>query len=749
VTVAVFPDNPCRLRRNKSRSVAHRDWLSSLLLVLVLSGPSGLLAQQIQQHFEVRRYIVKGEPLLSTNAVDLSAYTGTNIATSDIVKAASALQVGYRDRGYTNVSVSAAPERGPNGVVNMYVFRTPLPQILVSGTRYTNSLDEATATRTMPVRGTTSTNVPAGNRTNAVPHFPVLHYQIIGDTLLETSTLMSLLVKYTGTNMTIADILKAASDLQLEYRNRGFPTVKVTLPQQHITNGIVKIQVIEGRLEEVIVTGNRYFSSNNVMRSLPSLHTNTILRGPVFQAELDRANANQDRQIYAELEPGTEAGKSDLVLRVKDRLPLHGKMELNNQSSPGTPELRLNSSLVYDNLWQHEHSLGVQYSFSPEAYKSGDQWAFYDLPLVANYSAFYRLPLGNPESVSEMIATRPGSFGFNEGTRQFQLPAPSGRSELNLYASRSTIDTGLETLQNQLIYNVPGVRQVSRQDVQQDITINEDVGFRLTEPLGATANWRSTLSGGLDFKTYSLESAKTNTFSFTEITVNADGSVNPPIVSTVASPVPTTHLPLDYLPIALRYDASLRDPWGTTFFGFGFTINSWFNGSRENLERITGSTESSGNWVTLTPSVSRDFNIHKNWVLTLRADGQWSSEPLISTERYGLGGVNNIKGYREGEIFGDSGWHVGFEQKTTTHVIGIGYGKAPMTIRGAVYMDYGEAYLVDAAPARTPLWGTGFGTVVSVGPHWETRFWFSWPLLSAGTTEAYHPRFNFSLSGQF
>src|SRR5262249_46068871 len=132
----------------------------------------------------------------------------------------------------------------------------------------------------------------------------------------------------------------------------------------------------------------------------------------------------------------------------------------------------------YDNLWQHEHSLGVQYSFSPQEYKPGNQWAFYDLPLVANYSAFYRLPLGNPERVSDVVATRPGSFGFNEGTRQFQLPAPSGRSELNLYASRSTIDTGLENSPLEQIYNVPGVRQVFRQDVQEDITINEDVGFR-------------------------------------------------------------------------------------------------------------------------------------------------------------------------------------------------------------------------------------------------------------------------------
>jgi len=277
------------------------------------------------------------------------------------------------------------------------------------------------------------------------------------------------------------------------------------------------------------------------------------------------------------------------------------------------------------------------------------------------------------------------------------------------------------------------------------------VGVRLSEPFRGTSKWHSTLSGGLDYKTYSLESAKTNNFSFTEITVNADGSVNPPIVSTVSSPVPTTHLALDYIPLSLRYDANYRDDWGMTFFGLGLTVNGWYNSSKQDLQKVTGSTESSGHWVTLTPSLTRDFNLYKNWLLTLRADGQWSSEPLISNEQYGIGGVNNVRGYREGEIFGDTGWHIGFEQKTPTHVIGIVYGKVPMTIRGAVFMDYGEAYLLDpnGRKPRLPLWGTGFGTVVAVGPHWETRFWFSWPLLTAGTTEAYQPRFNFALSGQF
>jgi hemolysin activation/secretion protein len=143
-----------------------------------------------------------------------------------------------------------------------------------------------------------------------------------------------------------------------------------------------------------------------------------ILNSLTFQAQLNQANANQDRQIYPVIEPGPDPGTSDLTLEVKDRLPLHAKMELNNESSPGTPDLRVNSSAVYNNLWQQDQSMGVQYSFSPEQLKVGHEWNFYDLPSVANYSTFYRIPLGDPDAIDDVIAANPGSFGYSEATRK-------------------------------------------------------------------------------------------------------------------------------------------------------------------------------------------------------------------------------------------------------------------------------------------------------------------------------------------
>jgi len=143
--------------------------------------------------------------------------------------------------------------------------------------------------------------------------------------------------------------------------------------------------------------------------------------------------------------------------------------------------------------------------------------------------------------------------------------------------------------------------------------------------------------------------------------------------------------------------------------------------------------------------------VRTNWVLSVRADGRWASEPLISNEQYGAGGVNSVRGYHEGEVFGDCGWRVTLEQRTPGHLIGMVGGKSPLTVRGAIFTDYARTYLLDplGRPESTALWGCGLGAVASVSSHWEARLLFAIPLLDAGTVSAYQPRFNFSLTAQF
>jgi hemolysin activation/secretion protein len=756
-TKAIVGGRLCSCPGISQRPFAHR------LLMIILCSISGMAlnasaagelagtnaVESAGPGFNVQTYKVEGKMLPSpeAGAALFSKHTGTNVSLQEIIATASELQAEYSRQGCPNMTISVAPDRIRDSVVIMQVFQGSMPQILVSGKRYTISGNEMTATNASDVA---ITNAPTAT-TNATPHIAIEAYEVTGNDLLPDDVLQAVLSKYIGTNVSFDDIGSMIKELTLEYRDRGYDTVSVTTPVQRITNGIIKIQVFEGTLASITISGNRYFSSNNIMRALPGLKTNMILNSKLFQPELDRANANQDRQIYPQIGEGADPDTSTLTLVVKDRLPLHAKVEFNNQNSPDTPELRVNTSAVYNNLWQLEHSFGVQYSFSPQEFKQGDQWPFYDLPLVANYSAFYRLPLGTPGSVADEVAANPGSFGYSEATRKFNLPPPSGAMELNLYASRSTIDTGTESSPQTTILDIPGVEQITQENDQESLTVDETVGFRLSGPIPETGPVQSTWSSGLDFKTYDLTTFKTNNFLFYQITVNSLGNPNPPTISTVSSPVPVTTSQLQYLPFALRYDGGQHDGLGTTSFGLGLSVNTWFSGTVANLDNITGSTESHGHWVILTPSLSRDFNLYRNWVFSLRADGQWTSEPLISNEQFGIGGVASVRGYHEGEVFGDTGYHISAEQKTPPHLIGYVDGDSPFTLRGSIYMDYGEVFLLDpqTLPSHTQLWSAGFSLAGAVGTHWEAKLLFSWPFLSTADISAYQPQFGFALDAQF
>ena len=580
--------------------------------------------------------------------------------------------------------------------------------------------------------------------TNAAQHFKVEKYNVAGNTVLPPEKIAGALTNTPaafGTNVTFADIRAALGDLQMAYRERGFVTVSVGLPPQKLTNATVKIKVTEGRLAAINVKGNEYYSTENVLRALPSLHTNLLLNSHVFQRELDTANANRNRQIYPVISPGLEPGTSDLTLKVKDRLPLHGRVEINNQATPGTPDSRVNFNAQYDNLWQLEHQVGVQYSFTPVDFGGGRNYYFtpLDLPLVASYSAYYRLPLGRVQSVQRQIDDSGGRFGYNEITHQFQMPPPSGRPELTAYASRSVSDTGIQlgTLKN--VVSTP-LLTIDSQDAGQNVTLNEGAGLKLSLPLPALGRLASTFSAGLDFKRYQQVSYNTNVFYATTIITNSSGAQT--ISQTVASPQPTRYSEVEYFPLNFGISGSRPDKWGLTTFNAQANFNlatighmgSTTIGSGTNAVVVPGvayAPDARDHFVTVQMGMSREQRLYKDWTVLLRADGQWADGPLFSNERFAMGGAAGVRGFADGAAYGDTGWRVMIEPRTPMVNIGMVDGDLPFWVRGSVFLDYGQLSALSplpGVPGTIEFMGAGCGLTANIGSHLDARLAVAWPI---------------------
>jgi len=604
------------------------------------------------------------------------------------------------------------------------------------------------------------TNPPATTATTNAT-FAVTSYEVAGNTRLPVDLVEAVLAPYTGPAVSFETIRQALRELQVAYRERGYVTVSVSLPPQKLTNSVVKVQVIEGRLAEINVVNNRYFSSNNIMRALPSLRTNWILNSLVLQRELDAANANRDRQIFPKIGPGPEPGTSTLDLKVKDRLPLHTRVELNNQSTPGTPDLRGNLSAQYNNLWDRDHQLGVQYAFTPETYKGQTRNAATSLddPLVANYSGYYRFPLGGPVATTDAPDGRPAQFGYNEATHSFQLPPASGRPELTFFGSRSTVDTGikLSPAQQSVTGSATNTTSILKQDSSQDLTLNENLGFRLAVPLPEENGVRGAFSCGLDFKRYRKASFSTNNFAINYTVIDPKtGVIIAQISTNYALPSPASYNAVDYLPLNLGLDCSIPDRLGVSFYNVALNFNFLpvFLGDKAFSQAAT-SPQAGAKYAALTAGYSRDQKIFKDWDVLLRANGQLSNQPLISNEQFALGGLASVRGYREGEVYGDSGWRVSVEPRTPFLSLGTienNHHSTPLWVRASTFLDYGEAYTKNApAGVRSlvRLCGAGIGATASLGDFLDARLMVAWPILNSPITKAGAPGVFFGIGAQF
>jgi hemolysin activation/secretion protein len=648
-------------------------------------------------------------------------------------QALAQLQATYRQRGFSQATVT-------------------LPQQVLTDGSIVVRIDEG------PQAHVDATPQPAP-QSPVARTFEVRRYEVSGNTLLRQEIIDQILGVATGTNVTIQQIQKAVGELQLAYRERGFATVGVGLPQQQLTNATVRVQVTEGRLVDVRVTGNRYFSSNNVMRALPSVAkalaaTNTVVNSRVFQRELDIANQNRDRQIYPTLSPGLEPETSALTLRVKDRLPLHGRVEVNNHSTPGTPDWRINASAQYNNLWQREHQFGLSYGFTPEEMKSEGlvNDYFFNRPLISYGGAYYRMPFGSAESVQERIQASP-QFGYNEATHEFRLPPAGARPDLTIYASGSSSDTGVKSgpLRPIGTNNTPEFSLFS-QDSGQNLSINNNLGTRFNWPAFVQEGSRWNFSAGLDFKTYKLTSYNTNNFYTYEVTeddVTGEIIVDKTVIS---SPQPVRRSEVRYLPLSIGADWSESDARGSTLISLSGSYN--FVGDSSEFAKLAYSSDAKASFGKVALSVNRDQKLFGNWSLLLRGRGQAASGPLISNEQFALGGLNSVRGYFEGDEYGDAGWFASAELRTPflTARLPAWSESVPAWFRGSVFVDSGQRFLLEDVPGLDPsqfLWGAGFGLSANINNHVDTRIVVGWPLADSANTRAGDPRVYFSLGGQF
>ena len=198
------------------------------------------------------------------------------------------------------------------------------------------------------------------------PVFNVFEIKVNGNTVLPIGKIEEAVYPFLGETKSITDVEKARAALEKTYQDAGYLTVSVSIPQQEVDAGIVNLQVTEGSIEKLRIKDAQYSSLAEIKSRVGEFGEGKVPHFPTAQAQLGTVNRGQNRQVTPVLRAGKSPGKVEVDLKVQDKLPLHGSLELNDRYSQNTTETRLNGSLRYENLWQKDHSIGISFQVSPE-----------------------------------------------------------------------------------------------------------------------------------------------------------------------------------------------------------------------------------------------------------------------------------------------------------------------------------------------------------------------------------------------
>lgn len=215
----------------------------------------------------------------------------------------------------------------------------------------------------------------------------ISEYVVRGNTVLQADEIEKAVYDFLGPQRTMKDIEGARDALQTIYRDKGYQSVYVDLPQQQVTGGVVYLQVTETTVGRVRVVGAKHYSPLAIRDEVPALQEGKVPDFTAAQAQLAEVNKSPDRQVMPVVREGAMPGTMDVDLKVEDKNPWTASVSLNNDRSPDTSELRASTTIGYNNLWQLGHAFSITFFTAPQHPSDAKVWsASYTLPLADQWS---------------------------------------------------------------------------------------------------------------------------------------------------------------------------------------------------------------------------------------------------------------------------------------------------------------------------------------------------------------------------
>jgi len=184
----------------------------------------------------------------------------------------------------------------------------------------------------------------------------------------------------------INQLQEVAGKVAAWYRERGYILAQAFVPEQTVVDGVVVVQVLEGRLAGIRAEGNERYGARVLERPFAGL-----IGAPIHKDEIESALLTLTNYpgitAFGVLGAGREVGTSELTLRVQAEDRFGVQAVLDNYGSPFAGEYRGQVTFTYNNPLGRADRLqliGLYALDSADRHNRGAYWGVdYEIPLFS------------------------------------------------------------------------------------------------------------------------------------------------------------------------------------------------------------------------------------------------------------------------------------------------------------------------------------------------------------------------------
>ena len=165
--------------------------------------------------------------------------------------------------------------------------------------------------------------------------------------------------QYVGRNVFMSDIQQAINAINNLYAEKGFVTARAYLPEQTVSNGNIRIELIESKIGSITVLNNKYTTDRYILDRMPQEPGELFDIVHLEQDVLDFNRYHDGVNLSANLRAGQIPGTTDIELTAAETFPFHLIGMMDNAGRRSTGQLRGGPALVADSLFHHRDQLSM------------------------------------------------------------------------------------------------------------------------------------------------------------------------------------------------------------------------------------------------------------------------------------------------------------------------------------------------------------------------------------------------------